>query len=286
MFAAGPTPALVTPPTSLFEYNPNTNTMSAVATPPALTANLTNNICSNMYMMNLPSGQILLSTATDQLWVYTPVGGPQNSWRPTISNVTTNGNGVYTLTGTQLNGLDEGSNFGDDFENATNYPIVQITDATGKVAYAQTFNWSSTGVATGNMPETTEFTLPSGLAPGILSVVVIANGIPSLPYTGNEKVFYPLRYIYDAQTGTYNGNLTVLTVNDPVFVTPSFKLVFPSLPQGATLVNPTGTIGGDPFLAFSEPLTTTTPIRIPIEISDPLAEPLSTFLIGFPVEIE
>ena len=50
---------------------------------------------------------------------------------------------------------------------ATNYPIVQLTNASGQVSYARTANWSSTGVATGSTPETVDFTLPARGWPGL-----------------------------------------------------------------------------------------------------------------------
>ena len=60
---------------------------------------------------------------------------------------------AVSLTGTQLNGLDEGAEYGDDNQMAENYPIVQVTDTkTGDVYYATTSNWSSVGVATGSVP--------------------------------------------------------------------------------------------------------------------------------------
>jgi hypothetical protein len=75
-------------------------------------------------------------------------------------------------------------NYGDDNESASNYPILQFMDGGGNIFYGRTFNWSSTGVATGSAVVTTEFTLPSGKSLSDLpSVVVIANGISSAPYT-------------------------------------------------------------------------------------------------------
>src|SRR5262249_28071531 len=51
----------------------------------------------------------------------------------------------------------------------------------GHVSFARTFDWSSTGVATGNTPESVEFTLPAGDGPGAYLLSVIANGIASDP---------------------------------------------------------------------------------------------------------
>jgi len=129
-------------------------------------------------MLVLPSGQVLYSNGSSTENIYTPDSGPNSAWAPTISNITNDsGTNTFTLTGTQLNGLSEGSAYGDDAQMASNYPIVQLTDQAGNISFARTFNWSSTGVATGGTTETVNFTVPGGL--GAYLVNVIANGIAS-----------------------------------------------------------------------------------------------------------
>ena len=66
--------------------------------------------------------------------LYTPVGGPQAGWAPTITaapGAVVRGQS-YSLTGTQLNGLSEASSFGDEFNSATNYPLVRIRNLVGE----------------------------------------------------------------------------------------------------------------------------------------------------------
>jgi hypothetical protein len=162
--------------THIYEFNPTNQTFTDV-TPPGLS----NENAVFLTMLNLPTGQVLLTNEYGQMQVYTPPGLPVNSWRPTISGAQKNADGSYTLTGTQLNGISEGSNAGDDWQMASNYPIVQLKDPSGNVFYARTYNWSSTGVATGNTPGTVNFQLPAGLAAGSYSLSVIANGIASQP---------------------------------------------------------------------------------------------------------
>ena len=164
----------------IYDYDPIAQTFTDV-TPGGLTG-------VNVFQLNmvvLPTGQVLLSNEGKPFQVYTedPSTGPQASWKPTVANIVDSGGGTYTLTGTQLNGIDEGANYGDDNESASNYPIVQLKDSGGNVYYARTFNWSSTGVATGSAPVTlTEFTLPAGHSlSDFTSLTVIANGIPSDP---------------------------------------------------------------------------------------------------------
>jgi hypothetical protein len=179
-------------PTWIYEFNPVTNTYTDV-TPSGFNLNTSSNFTS---LLVLPTGQVLLTNGTPHLDVFTPDGAPSSTWQPTISTITDNGNGAFTLTGTQLNGISEGGSYGDDDEMASNYPIIRLTDANGNVSYARTFNWSSTGVATGTMPESVQFTLPAADAPGPYLVSVIANGIASVPVLG-------------VLTGTVNTNLAL-----------------------------------------------------------------------------
>ncbi|MGC9987128.1 MAG: Ig-like domain repeat protein [Terriglobales bacterium] len=131
----------------------------------------------------LPNGQILTTVGVDQPEFYTPTGSPDPSWAPVISTSPSSvyPGTTYTITGTQLNGLTQGAYYGDDFQMATNYPIVQITNAaTGHVFYGRTFNISNRSVAPG-AAVSTNFTVPANIEKGASSLVVIANGIPSAP---------------------------------------------------------------------------------------------------------
>jgi hypothetical protein len=131
----------------------------------------------------LPNGQILTTVGVDQPEFYTPTGSPDPSWAPVISTSPSSvyPGTTYTITGTQLNGLTQGAYYGDDFQMATNYPIVQITNsATGHVFYGRTFNISNRSVAPG-VSVSTDFTVPANIEWGPSTLVVIANGIPSTP---------------------------------------------------------------------------------------------------------
>ncbi len=133
------------------------------------------------FLMVLPSGQTLVTSA-DGVHVYTSSGKPQKSWAPTITSVpgTLTRGSSYTLTGTQLNGLSQAAGVGDELETATNYPLVRITmKATGHVFYARTHDHSSMGVATGSLPVTTSFDVPSAAEAGAGNLEVVANGIHS-----------------------------------------------------------------------------------------------------------
>ncbi|MFL6725198.1 MAG: hypothetical protein ACJ8FS_01635, partial [Sphingomicrobium sp.] len=83
------------------------------------------------------------------------------------------------ISGSQFNGLSQGTGYGDDSQAATNYPLVRLTDANGGVHYCRTAGHTSMGVATGALVVTTNVAIPTGLPAGSYGVEVVANGIPS-----------------------------------------------------------------------------------------------------------
>jgi hypothetical protein len=133
-------------------------------------------------LMILPNGQVLVGGGRTE--VYTSTGTYQTSWQPDISSYpsTVTPGSTYSISGTQFNGLSQAGSFGDEFQFATNYPLVQITNSSTKhVFYARTHGHSSMGVATGTETITTNFDVPSSIETGASTLVVIANGIPSPP---------------------------------------------------------------------------------------------------------
>ena len=130
-------------------------------------------------LMVLPTGEILIAGAE----IYTAPGTYAPAWAPTITSSpsTVNRGSSYQISGTQFNGLSQANSFGDEYQTATNYPLVRITNhATGHVFYAHTHDHSSMGVATGSTPVSTTFDVPEGMETGASSLVVVANGIPSV----------------------------------------------------------------------------------------------------------
>jgi hypothetical protein len=167
------------PPTSVYELDPIANTWTQVDPPANFGLDQENAFATTMLV--LPTGQVMMTNFTRQLEIYTPDGAPQASWAPTIQSIARAGS-TFTLTGTQLTGLNEGAAYGDDWQMASNYPLVRLTSiATGAVSYARTSNWSTTGVQTGNAPVTVNFTLPTGNFSGTYLLQAVANGIASTP---------------------------------------------------------------------------------------------------------
>jgi len=129
-------------------------------------------------LLVLPTGQVLVGGSQ----VYNPAGTYQAAWQPTITSVPTSltRGTTYKISGTQFNGLSQAAAFGDEYETATNYPLVRITNrATGHVFYAKTHDHSTMGVATGSATVSTNFDVPAGMETGASTLEVVANGIPS-----------------------------------------------------------------------------------------------------------
>jgi hypothetical protein len=157
----------------LQEFDPTTNTVASVPPPPDK---------GNPYpigYVNLPNGQVMV-TCEQNDWIYTPADPPNDDWRPTVSSVVYNSaNKTYTLTGTQISGLINGSDEGDDMTNAQNYPIVWLKDDTDNVYYCRSFNFSNMAPSKGDTPETCDFTTPPDLPDGTYSLYVSALGVIS-----------------------------------------------------------------------------------------------------------
>jgi hypothetical protein len=184
----GPTLGTFSPPAELFDYDYNTNTITQISSglPATLSSDLTGSpsYVSRTIVLPSSSGQLLLNDGTN-MFVFTPSDAPQSAWLPTISSVVQTSPNNYTLTGTQLSGLSEGSSYGDDVNVSENYPIVKLVSGSGQVYYLTTSNWSNVLVSpVGDITlDTVNFTLPNGLPKATYQLSVIANGISSLSQT-------------------------------------------------------------------------------------------------------
>ena len=115
-------------------------------------------------MLMLPTGQVLFSYTFGEVEIYTSSGSPAAAWLPTITNCPTAvvPGRSYTIAGTQFNGLSQASSYGAAAANATNYPLVRITNrATRHVLYFRTHDHSTMAVATGSAIVSTHFDVPA-----------------------------------------------------------------------------------------------------------------------------
>jgi hypothetical protein len=134
-------------------------------------------------LLVLPTGQVLATDSSDDVEIYTPdasVALPQ--WRPeieTIPHVVSRGS-TYTLTGIRLNGMSQASVYGDEGQNATNYPLLRFTSwgRSPRIVYGRTHDFSSMAVASNSLVSM-KFDVPSNLPNGLVLVQVVTNGIAS-----------------------------------------------------------------------------------------------------------
>ncbi len=143
----------------LIEFDPTTNTFASITPPPDAGGPYP------VSYLNLPNGQ-LMTTGGSRDWLYTPDAPPQDAWRPAVTSVTYDSSAsTYTLTGTQLSGLINGGDEGDDMTMAENYPIVWLKDTSNNVYYCRSSNFSTMGPQVGPAPQTCQFT-DAGESPG------------------------------------------------------------------------------------------------------------------------
>lgn len=178
-------------PTTFYEFDPKTfnaanpGTLPQLAVQPPIGSN-SGDTWEARFLL-LPTGEVLYSAQSNAIYLYTPdpADTPDPSWKPVIATFpsTMAPGQVYTITGTQFNGLSQACSYGDDAQMSTNYPIVRLTSTTDRsVVYLRTFNFSIMGVATGSTVVSTNVEVPRSIAPGQWNMAVIANGIASDPY--------------------------------------------------------------------------------------------------------
>jgi hypothetical protein len=161
------------------EYDPKTNKLTNTANP----TNCPSDPSYVGHLMMLPTGQIMFTDFSGQVEIYTPASGVVSGVAPTINALSGSINSPSTnnlLSGTQLNGLSENNGYGDDYQGATNYPLVTLVQAAAphNVYYATTHDETTHSIAPGTT-NSTEFDVPSGLPTGSYNLTVVANGIES-----------------------------------------------------------------------------------------------------------
>lgn len=171
---AGPTKGLFQGPTQLFDYDPSVGKMNAIDPPLPVTIS---DPAFVTRMLMLPTGQLMFTYGTGDVWIYTPDGKAPRKARPLPEALHYDGNGVFTLTGVRLNGVSAGAGYGDDAECDENYPIVSLSSG-GKVRYARTYGWKKTGIQM-KKSTTTKLTLKKGTPAGTHQLIVSAAGVQS-----------------------------------------------------------------------------------------------------------
>jgi hypothetical protein len=130
-------------------------------------------------LLVLPTGEVMV----DGRQLYRSTGMYQQIWAPMLFPLAVAAlqrGATYSAYGSNFNGMSEAHGFGDEFQTATNYPLVRLTNlATGHVFYARTHDHSTMGVRHLGSLASTHFDVPANAETGSTKVEVVANGIPS-----------------------------------------------------------------------------------------------------------
>jgi hypothetical protein len=237
------------------EYDPVANTLTNTANP----TNCPSDSSYVGHLMVLPTGQIMFTDFSGLVEIYTPAAGVVSGVAPTIDSAPTqvsSPSGDNPLSGVQLNGLTENNAYGDDYQAATNYPLVQLVQvgAPNNVYFATTHDETTHSIAP-STSATTQFDLPSGIPAGAYSLSVIANGIASAPVTvtvvqgADFSLTANPTSVSVAQGGTGTSSITVVPQSG---FTGSVNLAATGLPTGVTAAfnpNPTTTTSTLTFTA-------------------------------------
>lgn len=168
-------PGLYNAPATFYIFNGKK--LKSIATPP----NAPNDSSYNIRLLVLPTGQIMQCDDSSDVEIYTGSTRVYGGIAPEITNVPTtlSPGDTYMITGKRFNGASQANFYGDDDQQASNYPLVRITNAsTGHVFYARTHNHSYMGVGS-KQKVSTMFDVPSTIDTGPSSLVVVTNGIAS-----------------------------------------------------------------------------------------------------------
>jgi hypothetical protein len=168
-------PGVYQTPASFYIFNGKKNVI--IANPP----DVSNDSSYNIRLLMLPTGQVLEDDGSTDVEIYTGKEKPMTSIAPQITKVPTTltAGSTYKLSGRRLNGFSQANFYGDDDTQATNYPLVRITNnGSGAVVYARTHNHSYMGIGSSRVVSTM-FDVPSTIGTGPSTLVVVTNGIAS-----------------------------------------------------------------------------------------------------------
>ncbi len=153
--------------------------LAGIAPPP----NAVNDSSYNVRLLMLPTGQVMECDNSGDVEIYAGATTVSGGIAPQITSVPTTlaAGSTYRIKGRRFNGVSQANFYGDDVQEATNYPLVRITNnGTGHVFYARTHGHSFMGVGS-YRAVSTMFDVPPGIETGKSSLVVVTNGIASTP---------------------------------------------------------------------------------------------------------
>jgi hypothetical protein len=157
--------------TAFAQFDPNLNSCLLLANAPADTGSTCN-------MLLLPSGQALVSCWNGKWYLVSCQYYPDFWLDPalTVYPPTASRNSTIKVSGYQLCGLSECYSFGDDIQQAENYPLVRLISGDGSTfTYCRTHDVSTRSIARGQF-STVQLDIPGTIAPDWYYIQAVAMG--------------------------------------------------------------------------------------------------------------
>ena len=87
----------------------------------------------------LPDGPVLFTDFSNDVELFTSTGSHYTGWRPAVfrlllTNLSRAVSSIV-LSGSKFNGASQDGAYGDDFQDATNYPIVRFTNSVHRTSF-------------------------------------------------------------------------------------------------------------------------------------------------------
>ena len=243
-------------PVSICDVDPDTNTLTTPTSQPTSPPGHT----WQCAFLILPNGHVLMTGEQNTINEYVPDAAeltPKASWRPVVTAAPSAliAGHAYQIAGKQLNGLTHANGYGDDRQNATNYPIARLTSSSGDVHYLRTRDFSTMGIATGSAIVTAVVEVPSNIPPGSWNLEVVANGIASAPTpvgVGTRDCFL----VMDRSTAGQGEVKALISLNGtPAVIDPAILVVVEGY-TASELGLSASNLGSPPIVpTFAPPLT-------------------------------
>lgn len=165
------------PPASFFEWNGST--LNQIEGPP----NGINDASYQGHMLMLPNGHVLFTDLSSDVELFTSTGNEYTGWTPSVllTNITLQRGSTVRFNGFKFNGASQNNAYGNNFQDATNYPLVRFTNSSGQVYYARTHDHSTMAVGYSG-PTYTHVDIPTNMPAGAYKLQIVVNGIASQNY--------------------------------------------------------------------------------------------------------
>lgn len=262
-------------PVTVYEFDSGAGTLTRLTNQPSNAPGQTWQVC----FLLLPNGHVLMTGEQNSIGEYVPDSTeltPQAGWRPVLTSVPTalvTGHS-YAVAGRQLTGLSQANGYGDDRQNATNYPLFRLRSSAGDVRYLRASEFSTLGIATGNDTVTATLQVPPGTPPGAYQLTAVVNGIESTTTpvsVGTRDCFL----VMDRPTAGQGEVQALLQLGGaPAVISPAVFVVVEGFTASELALN-AGNLGAPPFRpAFGSPVSGLTVVpHGPVVPEDPTLPP-------------